>query len=194
MVEPNAARVRRVEVITGASGRRRWTDDEKAQVVEETLRPDAVVSVIARRHGLTPQQLFTWRRTMRRKSTIDEGPGQIEGLPANYYEPSQQVPEVVVRSELWLLKSCPQIRIVTDKNPIRQPGGRFRRSRKGRTRIFRRFDNSFQNENQQTRSSWTRESLGSRRWQPIKYKSNIRATDSPWSRSRQCSRNSHDLP
>jgi transposase len=82
MVEPNASRVRRVEVITGASGRRRWTDDEKAQVVEETLRPDAVVSVIARRHGLTPQQLFTWRRTMRRKSTMDEGPGSPAFVPA----------------------------------------------------------------------------------------------------------------
>jgi transposase len=28
------------------------------------LQPDAVVSEIARRHGLTPQQLFSWRRTM----------------------------------------------------------------------------------------------------------------------------------
>lgn len=54
--------VRRIEVITGSEKRRRWTDDEKARVIEETLRPDAVVSEIVRRHGLTPQQVFTWRR------------------------------------------------------------------------------------------------------------------------------------
>ena len=72
MVEPSVTPVRRVEVITGGSRRRRWTDDEKARVVEETLRPDAVVSEIARRHGLTPQQLFTWRRSMRRKPAAEE--------------------------------------------------------------------------------------------------------------------------
>jgi transposase len=36
--------------------------------VEETLAPDAVVSQIARRHGLTPQQVFTWRRQAREVS------------------------------------------------------------------------------------------------------------------------------
>jgi len=57
--------VRRIEVITGGDGRRRWTVDEKARIVAETLAPGAVVSVIARRHGLTPQQLFAWRREAR---------------------------------------------------------------------------------------------------------------------------------
>nr|WP_245315820.1 transposase [Bradyrhizobium neotropicale] len=33
--------------------------------MEETLVPGAVVSEIARRHGLTPQQVFTWRRQAR---------------------------------------------------------------------------------------------------------------------------------
>ena len=54
--------VRRIEVITGGDGRRRWTMDEKARIVAETLDPGAVVSAIARRHGLSPQQLFAWRR------------------------------------------------------------------------------------------------------------------------------------
>lgn len=57
--------LRRIEVITGAGGRRRWTDEEKARIVAETLEPGAVVSVIARHHGLSPQQLFGWRRAMR---------------------------------------------------------------------------------------------------------------------------------
>jgi transposase len=68
VVDPKAAAARRVEVITGGGGRRRWSDDEKAQAIEESLVPGIVVSEVARRHGLTPQQLFTWRREARRKA------------------------------------------------------------------------------------------------------------------------------
>ena len=57
--------VRRLEVITGTGRRRRFSDDDKARIVEETLAPGAVVSEVARRHGLTPQQVFTWRRQAR---------------------------------------------------------------------------------------------------------------------------------
>jgi len=57
--------LRRVEVITGSGRRRRFSDDDKARIVAETLAPGAVVSEIARRHGLTPQQVFTWRRQAR---------------------------------------------------------------------------------------------------------------------------------
>lgn len=59
--------VRRIEVITGA-GRRSWTVDDKARIVAETLDPGAVVSVIARRYGLSPQQLFAWRREARKRT------------------------------------------------------------------------------------------------------------------------------
>ncbi len=42
-------------MINGAIGRRRWSGDERARILEETLAPGAVVSAVARRHGLTPQ-------------------------------------------------------------------------------------------------------------------------------------------
>ncbi len=64
-LEPDGE-VRRFEVITGVIGRRRWSADDRARIVEETLAPGAVVSEVARRHGLTPQQLFTWRREARK--------------------------------------------------------------------------------------------------------------------------------
>jgi transposase len=67
-LEPTATAVRRVEVITGGGGRRRWSEGEKARAVEASLEPDAVVSSVARQHGVTPQQLFTWRREARRKA------------------------------------------------------------------------------------------------------------------------------
>src|SRR3954453_5444678 len=56
---------RRLEVIP-ETGRLRWfSKDDKARIVEETLVAGAVVSEVARRHGLTPQQVFTWRRQVR---------------------------------------------------------------------------------------------------------------------------------
>jgi transposase len=54
--------VRRIELITGTGRRRRWSSDEKARIVEESLRPGVNVSEVARRNGLSPQQLFSWRR------------------------------------------------------------------------------------------------------------------------------------
>jgi transposase len=42
--------------------RRLWSADEKRQIVAETLEPGASVSIVARRHDLNANMLFTWRR------------------------------------------------------------------------------------------------------------------------------------
>jgi transposase len=42
--------------------RRSWSAEEKRRIVEESLRPGASVSVVARRHDLNANLLFTWRR------------------------------------------------------------------------------------------------------------------------------------
>src|SRR3954468_5635165 len=62
MTEPTPmSSVSRLGVIaTGA--RRRWTLDEKRRIVAESYGAPRIVSATARRHGLTPSQLFTWRR------------------------------------------------------------------------------------------------------------------------------------
>jgi transposase len=57
--------VRRVEIFTGAGRRRSWSPEEKAAIVAESYSEGASVCAVARRHGLTPQQLFTWRRQAR---------------------------------------------------------------------------------------------------------------------------------
>jgi transposase len=73
MLEPETASVHRLEVITGTGRRRRFSNDYKSRIVEETLAPGAVVSEIARRHGLTPQQLFSWRRQAREAASARPG-------------------------------------------------------------------------------------------------------------------------
>jgi transposase len=57
---------RRVEVLTGPGRRRKWSDDDKARIVAEAAQPGVVVSEIARRWQVTPQQVFDWRRQARR--------------------------------------------------------------------------------------------------------------------------------
>jgi transposase len=56
---------RRVEVLTGPTRRRRWSDAEKARIVAEALAPGASVSAVARRWQVCSQQVFTWRREAR---------------------------------------------------------------------------------------------------------------------------------
>jgi transposase len=64
-VDPEVREFRRLEVITGALGRRRWSAEAKARIVAESLAPGVVTSEVARRHELRPQQLFAWRHQAR---------------------------------------------------------------------------------------------------------------------------------
>jgi transposase len=62
--ESKSDTLQRVEIITGAGRRRRFSRDVKARIVRESRAPGVVVSEVARRHGLMPQQLFGWRREL----------------------------------------------------------------------------------------------------------------------------------
>jgi len=53
---------RRIELITGLSRRRRWTPEEKALILTESLLPGASVAAVARRHNVNRGLLTTWRR------------------------------------------------------------------------------------------------------------------------------------
>ena len=64
-VDPEVREVRRLEVINGALGRRRWSAEAKARIVAESLAPGMVISEVARRYDLRPQQLFAWRHQAR---------------------------------------------------------------------------------------------------------------------------------
>jgi transposase-like protein len=59
------SQVRRIELITGTGRRRRWSGEAKARILVESFAPGANVSEVARRNGVSPQQLFAWRREAR---------------------------------------------------------------------------------------------------------------------------------
>ena len=48
--------------VLGVERRRRWSNDEKARIVEEMLAPGAKVTDVARRNDVAASVLFTWRR------------------------------------------------------------------------------------------------------------------------------------
>jgi transposase len=53
-----------VEVL-GAERRRRWSVAEKLAMVRETYEPGMTVSLVARKHGVNPNQVFHWRKLER---------------------------------------------------------------------------------------------------------------------------------
>src|SRR4051794_7383879 len=73
----NTKPVHRLEVFTGAGRRRTWSAEDKALIVAEIVASGDSVCAVARRHGLSPQQLFGWRRQLRES---EARPSQADGL------------------------------------------------------------------------------------------------------------------
>ena len=60
----DSRRISRLEIVdTGR--RRRWPDDAKVRIVEESLSGPRLASATARRHGISNQLLFLWRKAYR---------------------------------------------------------------------------------------------------------------------------------
>jgi transposase len=66
----------KIEVL-GTERRRRWSLQDKLQIVDETMQPGVKVSEVARRHGLAPRVVFTWRRLARQGRLGDTGPAFV---------------------------------------------------------------------------------------------------------------------
>ena len=55
----------RIDIRVGVGRRRRWCAEDKGRIVAESYAPGAVASEVARRHEITPQHLFAWRKAAR---------------------------------------------------------------------------------------------------------------------------------
>ena len=58
----SSIRSNRVDVVTSVQLRRRWTPEQKLEIVKQTNDPGSSVSLVACQHGLTAAQLFQWRK------------------------------------------------------------------------------------------------------------------------------------
>jgi transposase len=77
------------EVLTGPERRRRWSVAEKLEMVAETREPSVTVSLIARRRGVSPNQLFTWRR-LAEQGALTATQAEEEVVPASAFRAQQE--------------------------------------------------------------------------------------------------------
>ena len=98
----NADSFRRLEVITGVGRRRRWTDEEKARIVAESLDPATTSSAVARCYGLHASQLFVWRQQLQRSTTSVETVCGPAFLPVLMAEDSPAPAKAAGRMEIAL--------------------------------------------------------------------------------------------
>jgi transposase len=59
-----SARSARVEIITRGERRRRWTLEQKREIVAESYGTELTPTEVARKHGISSGQLYTWRREL----------------------------------------------------------------------------------------------------------------------------------
>jgi transposase len=76
------------EVLNGPERRRRRTPAEKLAIVAETQEPGVTVSLVARRHGIAPNQLFLWRRLASQGALTATG-AEEPVVPASEYRSLQ---------------------------------------------------------------------------------------------------------
>ncbi|API77137.1 transposase [Ralstonia solanacearum] len=71
-----------MEVLTGPERRRRWSVEEKLAMVRESFEPGKTVSMVARQHGVNPNQVFHWRKLYQDGSLSAVSAGE-EVVPAS---------------------------------------------------------------------------------------------------------------
>ena len=69
-------------MFTGAGRRRRWSDEDKARIVAEIVASGDSVCSVARRHGLSPRQLFGSPRQLRKAANDHSEAEEVQFVPA----------------------------------------------------------------------------------------------------------------
>jgi transposase len=64
----------RQEILRGVERRRRWTDEQKLAILSEVGEDGWSAAAVARRHDISRQQLYQWRRELVRKGLISVAP------------------------------------------------------------------------------------------------------------------------
>jgi transposase len=106
------SKVSRLEVIESGA-RRRWSAAEKRRIVAESESGPRQISATARRHGLRPGQLFTWRRLAREGRLTGNEDTVAFAQAVIDHSPSPAVSSPSSRMEIVLADG---MRIVVDKD------------------------------------------------------------------------------
>ena len=94
-----------VTILAGPERRRRWSDEERFQILSEAFSPGACVADVARRHDVSTGLVYTWRRKLRRELTSSApstllGTGFAEAVIAGTPEPEAPEPCAAILIDL----------------------------------------------------------------------------------------------
>lgn len=67
-------------VFGGPERRRRWSDEERLQILTEAFAPGAFVAQVARRHDVSTGLIYTWRSKLRRRAAESDAPTAVAGF------------------------------------------------------------------------------------------------------------------
>ena len=101
----------RQEILVGPERRRRWSDQEKISILREVGIDGLGVSDVARRHGISRQNIYQWRTAMRRGELVDR-----EGMGFLAVELSETATEELPSPRLP--NPDPQVEIVVAKGRV----------------------------------------------------------------------------
>ena len=82
--------VGQITVFSGPERRRRWSEEERVQILTEAFSPGACVAEVARRHDVSTALVYTWRNKLRRsisepnfaEAVVDDSAAALTGPPA----------------------------------------------------------------------------------------------------------------
>lgn len=112
----NLQGARRGEVLPWPERRRRWSWQEKTQIVAESLAPGAVASAIARRYGLHRNQIYAWRKELR--ETAGEATAAVGSAPLDFVPVVvTEGPNVRRTSRIEIELSGARVRVSPGVNP-----------------------------------------------------------------------------
>jgi transposase len=136
----SSIRPNRVEVVTSVQRRRRWTAEQKLEIVKQTNELGSSVSLVARQHGLTAAQLFQWRKAYLEGSLVAVGANETV-VPASELQEATRFSR-----RLWTLpkqKSGLRARLycpgTSNKSGV-HGSGRIAKQRVGQENPFIRLD------------------------------------------------------
>ncbi len=80
-----------ITVFSGPERRRRWSDEQRLQILTEAFAPGASPTDVARRHEISTGQLYTWRSKLAVDAAPEPdngpGPGFAEAVVINGGDP-----------------------------------------------------------------------------------------------------------
>ncbi len=71
----------RMEILTGVERRRRWSSEEKLEILREASAPGASIATVARRRDISRSQIYQWRQAFRSGQLRSESFAVVDFLP-----------------------------------------------------------------------------------------------------------------